>query len=61
MAQAHAEMERKLEEARKKEEEEAKKRVMLVRVETFRTMQEDVVQKEKENDHLKERINQLQV
>ena len=61
-------MERKLEEERKKEEEEAKmmveeakKRVMLVRVETFRTMQEDVVQKEKENDHLKERINQLQV
>ena len=61
-------MERKLEEERKKEEEEAKmmveeakKRVMLVRVETFWTMQEDVVQKEKENDHLKERINQLQV
>ena len=57
-----------MEEERKKEEEEAKKmveeakkRTMLVRVETFRTMQEDVVQKEKENDHLKERINQLQV
>ena len=57
-----------MEEERKKEEEEAKKmveeakkRTMLVRVETFRTMQENLDQKEKENDHLRERINQLQV
>ena len=56
-----------MEEERKKEEEEAKKmveeakkRTMLVRVETFRTLQENLDQKEKENDHLRERINQLQ-
>ena len=37
-------MDRLLEEARKKEEEEAKEMVMMVRVETFRTMQQDIVQ-----------------
>ena len=34
----NAEMDRLLEEARKKEEEEAKEMVMMVRVETFRTI-----------------------
>ena len=40
----NAEMDRLLEEARKKEEEKAKEMVMMVRVETFRTMQQDIVQ-----------------
>ena len=68
-------MDRLLEEARKKEEEKAKEMVMMVRVETFQTMQQDIVQlkaelgianqkihdKDKEIDHLKENYKQLQV
>ena len=57
-----------MEEERKKEEEEAKKmveeakkRTMLVRVEIYRTMQENLVQKSQENDHLRGTINQMQV